>query len=378
MNQLTAIEADRVVAILDETIEKLDMVSRIQADVDGTLVNRLNNQGLDSVSHVLSNQWKIEHDFHRFWANSNRSSTDLTAGNDTEINDRITANIKRVCREINNNPSSKDIILGTFKRATPPNREVAAFVEYLQSLKGVTLRRLRTTVEEDMANKNLLYELTEREREMSENKNMLVEQLEKERGEKEQEEAELEQQLLSLETELRTVTQANQSSSDQLEQELQETLATSLTSHEEKMKRLQDRVAGLEKQWREERDRNSELEHKKRKEKSKLESNLKEFLEAYDSTMLGMQNELDMIESKCEEEEAEFDRLKARFDLIDENLGRRAEEERILRAVRERNEAARGRLHTVATRVQAILRGKNVRMEMAKQQKGKKKGKKGT
>jgi len=374
MNKLSAVEAERVISILDEAIFKMNILSKISVDVDGGLMNRMNLGGYEEVCQALSQQWKVEND-HRL-SSTSRSTNDLSATNDIEVANRITSSTRRLCREIAGSPGASDLIFGSHRRSVPPPPEVQSFVTYISQLKDIMYRKLSTTVEEETLNRNLLYDLTERERQMSENRDVLREQLESERGEKEKVTLSLEQTIRKLETELNNSTQANKNYLEALAKEMEETLERSSVEHMSRMKKLEESLESLEKKLMEETETNHERELKKRKEKSKLEAAVASKVREYDTDMLSLQRSMEDMQSKMEDETIEYRNLREYFDKLDEDSSRRLEEERILAAVRDREQKALDVMAKAATYFQAVVRGRRARMDTAKMKKGKK-GKKG-
>ena len=103
-------------------------------------------------------------------------------------------------------------------------------------------RKLSTTVEEEMTNKNLLQDLTERERTAEDERDALQQTLEMQRGERDREVAVLDQTLTKLRAELQDITQSNQMEMQSIQQKMKENIEKADNEHLQREKRLQDKL----------------------------------------------------------------------------------------------------------------------------------------
>ncbi len=155
-----------------------------------------------------------------------------------------------------------------------------------------------------------------------------------------------------------------------------EAIGKATADHELKMRQLQDQVDGLERQSMEMAERNREDEQRLRKEKTRAENSLNAKIALYDEDMSSKRRELDDLRQRFLAESKEYAELKEYFDKVDADLGRKAEEETILRAVRRRREFGKYALDLNAIAIQKIVRGRQARHAVAKMKKPSK-GKKG-
>merc|ERR1711967_181572 len=95
------------------------------------------------------------------------------------------------------------------------------------------------------------------------------------------------------------------------------------------------------------------------------------------SEMFKMDKDFEDLKRTMEEEKAQLSELEEYFAKIDANKAKADEEDRILSEFKHRMSAAMDVLHTAATNITKVERGRQCRRELAKSKKGGKKGKKG-
>merc|ERR1712070_197755 len=94
------------------------------------------------------------------------------------------------------------------------------------------------------------------------------------------------------------------------------------------------------------------------------------------SEMFKMGKDFEDLKRTMEEEKAQLSELEEYFAKIDANKAKADEEDRILSEFKHRMSAAMDVLHTAATNITKVERGRQCRRELAKSKKGGKKGKK--
>lgn len=168
MHKLTNVEAQRVMAVLGETLDRLDYLSYVTTDVDHGLVEQLEEEGCSDVANILQRQWQ------------NEEANAMSNGTNTN---EICANTRALCRALRTNP----VAVETVYRSSKQHRSSSflACVKALKELTDVTLRKMSTTVEDASSQTNLLHDVTEREKGAEEDRATLQAQLNMERKEKE-------------------------------------------------------------------------------------------------------------------------------------------------------------------------------------------------
>ena len=238
-------------------------------------------------------------------------------------------------------------------------------------------RKLSTTVEEEATSKNLLHDLSERERSAEDERDALHQTLQLNRAERDRELSTMDQLITKLRAELHDITQSNQMEMESIRQEMKENMEQAEAEHLAKGKRLQDRIDQLSQEMVRLRDEHREKEAALRKKKEKHEHDLAAQIKTYDTDMAAKQTETLELMELMKEEKGELDQLEEYFDKIDKNQAQKNEEERILTEFKRRLDAARGVLDKAATKLQSRARGGIARTELAGSKKKGKKGKKG-
>jgi len=158
---------------------------------------------------------------------------------------------------------------------------------------------------------------------------------------------------------------------------MNEAINKATADHELRMRQLQDRVDGLERQVHEIVEKNKDEETKMRKEKSRMETALNSKIAQYDEDMSARQQVLDELQTSYAQEHTEFLLLKEHFDKIDADIGRNQEEERRIAFVRKRQLFGELIVFHAAAQIQKMFRGRQAREIVTKMKAKSKKGKKG-
>jgi DNA repair exonuclease SbcCD ATPase subunit len=262
-------------------------------------------------------------------------------------------------------------------RPESQHEDFLKFVRYLEELKGQVYTRMTTTVEDETANRTLLYDLTEKERQAEDNRDTIQEKLTQVREEKDRVTFGLDRTLRKLQFELQDLTQQNKAEVESVNKEMTEAIAKATSDHELRMKQLQDQLEGIGRQLHETAERDREEELRLRKEKTRSETALSSKISMFDQDMEARAAVIAELEAQLAKETAEFEALKEYFDKVDADLGRNREEEAILSAVQRRIAYATRMNEHGAILIQKIARAKRARDEVAKMKSKKKGGKKG-
>ena len=130
-------------------------------------------------------------------------------------------------------------------RSESSSDEFTKFIHYLNELKSHVHLKLTTTVEEEAANRTLLHDLTEKERQTEESRDALQSQLAEIREEKERVTFGLDQTLRKLQVELQDLNQSNRVEMEAVQKDMNEAVNKATADHELRMKQLQDQVSAL-------------------------------------------------------------------------------------------------------------------------------------
>eukprot|EP00500_Bicosoecida_sp_ms1_P002048 CAMPEP_0203815584 /NCGR_PEP_ID=MMETSP0115-20131106/11190_1 /ASSEMBLY_ACC=CAM_ASM_000227 /TAXON_ID=33651 /ORGANISM="Bicosoecid sp, Strain ms1" /LENGTH=398 /DNA_ID=CAMNT_0050724481 /DNA_START=29 /DNA_END=1225 /DNA_ORIENTATION=- len=203
---LSPIEAQRVVSVLDETLEKLAFLDSITPDV---LAHRDELSALvgDEISRVILEQRALERRYEELIATrstlkglANKSKYKEIQLEIQNLSHALRESTKNLCRSLKDNPNIGENLLKIQKER-----------EQLQDLLGKTVRELRdsgtfqtlvTQVQEEKAAQDRLAEIVRREKETTAAVKQLEADLQREKREHEQEMKEREQRIRTLKEEL--------------------------------------------------------------------------------------------------------------------------------------------------------------------------------
>mmetsp|Transcript_21985 Transcript_21985/g.36827 ORF Transcript_21985/g.36827 Transcript_21985/m.36827 type:complete len:371 (+) Transcript_21985:73-1185(+) len=367
MNTLTGIEAERVNQILKHTIERLQILSYVPLSWDDDLVVDIKCQ---PVLNSLEKLWMCEEQLRDIDSGMGLAS----GGKDIHLIKQMHRCVRGVCRNFLADRGSLQVLMS---RPELQSEDFTKFIKYLNEGRAQVLQKLTTTVEDEMANRALLHDLTEKERQYEESRDVLQTKLNELRAEKEQVTQGLDNTIRKLQNELHDITQHNSIEIESVQKEMNEAINKATADHELRMRQLQDRVDAMERNVNEVVAKNKEEEQRLRKEKSRMESALNSKIAQYDEDMKSRHEQLDELNQAFTKESEEYAVLKEHFDKIDADIGRNDEEERILAAVQRREDFGNWVLFMAAANIQKIHRGKMSRLEVAKLKAKAKKGKKG-
>eukprot|EP01031_Cornospumella_fuschlensis_P026976 gene26976-32591_t len=367
MNTLTGIEAERVNQILKHAIDRLQIMSYIpMAWDDDTVVDIKCPPVLSSLEKL----WMCEEQLKEI-----DMSMGATGIKDIAILKQAHRSCRAACRNFIADKSSLEVIMG---RPESQSEDFSKFLGYLNELRSQVMTKLSTTVEDEANNRNLLHDLTERERKYEESRDMLQGKLSELREEKQQVCNSLDTILRKLQHELHEITLQNTLEMESVQKEMNEAINKATADHELRMRQLQDRLDSMERQVSEVVERNKEEEQRMRREKGRLENILNAKVLQFDEDMTARQAALTTLQTSYGEELAAYSKLKEHFDKIDADIARFNEEEHILSCVERRAQFGFGLVNRAAVQIQKIYRGRRDREIVNKMKaKMKKKGKKG-
>ena len=362
MNTLTGIEAERVAQILKYASDRLVVLSYLPNYREEEFYEELDSEVLKG---LLNRQWATEENF--------MSIRDGLSAAEISLQKKMHKCSRATCRALS---SDRGALQSLMNRPEQQSEDFTKFVRYLNDLRSHMKTRMTTTVEDEAANRNMLHDLTEKERQAEESREALQSKLNEVRDQKEHVTFGLDQILRKLRLELSDLTQQNKVELENVQKETVEAISKATSDHELRMRQLQDSVDNMEKNLNETVEKNREVELRLRKEKARHERELNAKILAYDTDMEQRRQSFEQLQKDFKDESTEYAVLKEYFDKIDADLGRESEEERILAAVKAREDFAARYIHNACTKLQSLTRGKISRAEVAKLKSKKKKGKK--
>jgi len=367
MNTLTGIEAERVNQILKHAVERLQILSYIPTTWDDDVVVDITCQ---PVLNSLEKLWMAEEQVRE----TQESMDAANGGKDIVLIKSMHRACKVTCRNLLADRASLQVLMS---RPELQSDDFVKFIKYLNEARSQVLTKLTTTVEDELNNRNVLQDLTEKERQYEESRDVLQAKLNDVKEEKEQVTKGLDHTIKKLQNELHDITQHNNFELEAVQKEMNEAINKATADHELRMRQLQDRVDAMERNVNEVVAKNKEEEQRLRKEKSRMEHALNAKIAQYDEDMASRTATLKELNDHLAVESAEYAVLKEHFDKIDADISRNDEEERILAAVKRREQFGNRVLFLAMANVQKIQRGKTARAAYEKIKAKMKKGKKG-
>jgi hypothetical protein len=155
MNTLTGIEAERVSLILKHAIDRLVVLQHVPTSWDGD-EDVIANISSQAVLASLERQWVAEEQLNEI---GDMVGSSEAGGKEISILKQAHRATRATCRD------SLQALMG---RPEIQSEEFSRFLRYLMELKSHVTAKLTTTVEDEAANRTILHDLTEKERNMEE------------------------------------------------------------------------------------------------------------------------------------------------------------------------------------------------------------------
>jgi len=392
MNKLTHMEAQRVIAVLEDTLERLNLLSYVPPSIQSDMTEALTEAGLNPIKSSLNQHLNLEERV-RSWNERDKekegSLPDIflnpnernMASKVPEVSSETIAQMhsstRALVRTLRKNPVATEIFYSLNEERSSGFLQT---ITYLTELKDIMYRRLSTTVEEEASTRALLQELSAKEQSAEDEREALREVLRKQRAEKEREVAQLDAQLGRLRAELTELAAATKAETEEIREALGEALGAAGRDHEAAATALGAEADALEREIEKLAEEHREVEATLRKKKAKAEADLTAAIGGYDEAMAAKTQAIEQLSAQAQDEAATLKELQEHFDKIDANNAQRDEEERLLARCRKREAQAEYALFRAAADIQKLLRGIQRRevfkKDMAKKRK-KGKGKKG-
>ena len=357
MHKLSRVEAERVSAVLDETIAKLRLVRCVPKEPVPPALDDLSRSGGRQLAASVDAVWQLE---------AEKSSWLVQQKHEDEM--------RTLVRSMQLDPSAAKV-LASYSGVNAAALDV--LLDQLQRLRATTLAKLSTTVEDELATHDRTRELRTSEALLSSDRRLLTRQLVEARALRERDVAELDAKISKLKKAKGERALIVDSSFSTLEKGTKESRA----AMEEEHKKQKVTLGEVETKKEESLDATrSELEGKAKvhfKKKNQSVNHLLQVVARFDSDVSTKYSELETLRGEYEREKERFAVLQVHFDKIDEEKGRAVYEdeligdELLLRAYADKLVAE------CATGLQKVRRAKMGRVVAAKAaKKGGKKGKK--
>lgn len=376
----TNIDAQRILAIMDELKEKLTYLSVATPQVLSGLQGEEGQATVELLGTDLMKQFteqtRLEDQYVQF---SEREGA-LPSDENEEIREdakMLQKSTLELCRKMKGVPNINIVQeLRNFQDVRPT--QVIQFLKTLADMQDLTLKRLTTTVEEERSRQELLEHYKTREKEATLRKQQLERDLNHMRKECEKAQSQRQEILTKLKADRYEVQDNQRKRMEELR-----------SRYEVRMKEHQDAFAhkkdDMEKKISELRDKNKKLkgtseieENERQKHARRFEREVGDKIKEYDEKVREITQEIAETREVKDKENKRLVELEERFYKIDEERECIRQEESIVDARKKKLEDDKQRRNEMAALVQAYWRGIITREQYAtlKKQK-KKKGKKG-
>ena len=377
---LTNVEAQRIMAILEETYLKLQLLSHVPPLRRVPDFDSFTNEVGPEVAQVLDEQVLLEQQYK--WV-STPQHEQAEAGFDGEqalpdfetLDDELRHSTRVVCRMLREAPA----ISAQLKELDPDGASATMrkFLGTTLELKSQTFQKLSTSVEEEKSKEDWFLEISAREEKASQTLRQLQKEIKAEKAEREKQVSARNDTIQKLREELELIKASTLAEERQLDTETKASEEADMTAFTSKEATLSEELRKLTEDLKSKRASNKETEEQLRKKKVKYEGEADAWIKKYDLEMEEKDREISALRLIYEGERKELTRLENYFNKLLEEREKALAEERKKAEDRARQQAQMATLAKAATMLQKMWRGRVARRELEKKKKGGKGGKGG-
>jgi len=382
VHKLTNVEAQRIMAILEETYSKLDLMSKVpplQLPDEDELRKAL---GPD-VLQLLQEQVVLEQQYEWVSTPQIEQKPEYHAGElpDFEtLDDELRHSTRVVCRMLREAPGIvtrlQEAARFEDENDAQPSATMQRFLATFSELKEQTYQRLSTSVEEEKSKEDWFLEISAREEKASQTLRQLQKEIRAEKQERERQVSARNETIKKLRDELDEIKAATVNEVKALESETKAQEEADRAAFQAKDTALRDELAKLKQEIASKKAENKEKEETLRKKKVKNESEVENWISKYDQDMDEKEKEITALRAIYEEERKEMMRLEDYFQKLMAEREAQLAEERKKAEELARQQAQEATLSKAATMLQKMWRGRVARREMERKKSGSR-GKKG-
>ncbi|XP_031556265.1 dynein regulatory complex protein 10-like [Actinia tenebrosa] len=282
--------------------------------------------------------------------------------------------IRTVLRMFSTNPTA---ITALKKERRERSVEANSMIDELLILRAILFERLLTTPSEVKDRSFYLKTVMEREKKSRAIANKLQEELQKAVDDKDNEISKRNEMIRKLKNDIYTIDSNSEEQNRRVVNEASKQETAEMKNSDGKKSKLQQEIIEQKKKLDTERAAHRASELALRKRKYKIETEVENWIQKFDSDMGERQDEFDALDVVYTEEKKQLQELEERFKTLEKEYLQIVEERRI---AKERAEAAERELNMkirAARLIQAMWRAHKARKALQKKKKKGKKGKKG-
>lgn len=374
----TNIDAQRVLAIMDELKEKLTYLSVVTPQV----LEGLNSEDGAATAEMIGSelmkrmqeQIRLEDIYNVSIQKADGAFMAMDNDDVRETLEKLQKNTRELCRKMKDKPT---IVadLRNFQETRPAN--VVQLLRTLADMQDVTLKRLTTTVEEERSRQELLQHYIERESQASQKRALLEKDLAHIRREREKASSQRTEVITKLKADLHDVEENTEAKQNQLLRQHEKCMKEHQEKHKAMEQKFEEELARHRAKYKELKQNNKDAEVAKLSKKRRAETDLMGVIKEYDTTITELTTDYETEKIHYQKEQKELEELEEHFAKVDmENL-RLEQEAQIQAARKKKNENNRKRQDEMATLIQSYWKAILDREQFTKEKKLKKKKAKG-
>eukprot|EP00357_Protocruzia_adherens_P022836 CAMPEP_0115011216 /NCGR_PEP_ID=MMETSP0216-20121206/23837_1 /TAXON_ID=223996 /ORGANISM="Protocruzia adherens, Strain Boccale" /LENGTH=385 /DNA_ID=CAMNT_0002379695 /DNA_START=9 /DNA_END=1166 /DNA_ORIENTATION=- len=381
MSKPSNVDAQRIIAVLDEAIGRLSSLSRITPELL-QMVNE-NDEALIDVDPRILGLLQSHYDIETKFRQENIGPDDriLELGDpylapDADKNAlNFSKSIRTVCRNLVADERSVLQIQGCVNDRRSP--DVLQFVDTMNQLKGLFLKKLTTALDEENSREKQIEEVTKKLEDLTNTRSAKKQELDNLKQDREKTISSRQDEAEKLREKIGKIKDKFKKTERDIEEDSRNRMDQEKKNHEDKIRNLTAKVESLEGQLKEMKAKNEKDEFNLRKTKQRQEAFFQEVIESYDKELQESTQRKQELLEKAQARKEELEELEEKFRALDAEKARREMEDRIFREKMRKTEAERSHQEQAAEWIQAHWKGYKTRQEFAKMKKGKKKKKKG-
>lgn len=376
----TNIDAQRILAIMDELKEKLTYLSVVTPQVLEGLQSEEGQATAELLGPDLVKQFSEQIRLEELYVVANQAS-DGAFGH-SEDNEDVREDVKslqkntlELCRKMKAVPNIVQE-LRNFQETRPG--AVIQFLKTLADMQELTLKRLTTTVEEEKSKSELLDHYKVKEAEASKRKAQLEKDLHHIRRECERAASQRTEILTKLKADLLDVKENKLDRMETLRKRYENRMKEYQEQFNARKEDLLKKINALKEKNQKTRETSQTKEHDKKKLVRRHEMDVEKVINEYDTTIKEMAYNLNEHQEGFKKEQKQLMELREHFSKVDSEKDCILNEEGIADARRSKLEAEKSRRNESAAQVQAFWRGiiQREQYQVMKKNKKKKGGKK--
>ncbi|KAJ1074103.1 hypothetical protein K5549_017572, partial [Capra hircus] len=392
--KLTTIETKRIMSVLDETIHKVELVSLLSHAASDSKTSEgmlgpdiakavrehedLCQTFLGRVSYLQEEERKLKEaeEFEdEAWFRERLFAMDVQKSQLPPLMQGIKESTKNIVRLLLSNPQAASLLQAeTLGRS----KEAQCFIDSLVELRGFLFEKLLTSPMEARDKIQFIQDITRRNRRHQE----IIDTLENELAAcVKNRNAEVEKEnfvIQELKNHLHQVLRFSENSLLRTKQEAEKQQKADFRASQARVAAVQQEILVLQSQFHNLVMENRDTEQALRKKKYKVETEIENWIQKYDSEMSEKQDEYEELDIIHKEEQLQLEELKKRYDVLVEEFSQIQAEREILAKKRLEDEQEMVRMVRAATLIQALWKGYLVRsmLKSKKKKRGKGKGEK--